>query len=72
MSLPHDAGVHAALTAGTAPTPVYRRVDHAIGHLDETFLLGNADSLFGFNLLDLARPPTDARWLGKLALRIQG
>lgn len=38
-------------------------------HLAETFLLTNADSLFSFNYLDLARPPEGEQWLGKLALR---
>lgn len=42
----------------------------ALPRLEETFLLANADSLFGCNVLDLARPPSDPRWLGKLALRV--
>lgn len=37
--------------------------------LDETFLLTNADSLFAFNYLDLARPPERSEWQAKVALR---
>ncbi len=41
----------------------------ATDDLDDTFLMGNGDSFFRFNLLDLARPPAAVNWLGKLALR---
>src|SRR4029079_12659073 len=38
-------------------------------HLDDIFMTANADSLFSFNLLDLALPPLDSNRLGRLALR---
>jgi NDP-sugar pyrophosphorylase family protein len=42
---------------------------YARSHLDETFLMANADSLFAFDYADFLRPPGDPSWLGKLALR---
>jgi D-glycero-D-manno-heptose 1,7-bisphosphate phosphatase len=62
-------GVTIEVLVETEPLGTGGALRHALPHLDETFLLANADSLFAFNVLDLARPPADPAWLGRLALR---
>ena len=62
-------GVTIEVLVETEPLGTGGALRHALPDLDESFLLANADSLFAFNTLELARPPDDPTWLGRLALR---